>query len=300
MATTKPKATNWGRWGEDDERGTLNLVDSASVLAALRIPGAGRVFQLGLPIQREGVPNLDYRAPAQRLTMINHEDEKVYDSFGGEPGVGCAEDLLLLPSHSLTHVDALCHVYDEGTIYNGFEGEAISPLYGSGRCGIEHSGGIVCRGVLIDVAAEQGVDWLDGGHTIGVEELEAALAAQGTELHPGDAVMIRTGWLEWFAGHPGETMEGQPGLGLEGARWLADRDPALIGADNTGVEPHPFPPEEFIPVHRELLHRRGILMAEHMVLAELAAAGVHEFLFIASPLRITGATGSPFNPIAIS
>jgi kynurenine formamidase len=300
MAATGAAATNWGRWGDQDERGTLNLIDPAAVLAALRVPREGRVFQLGLPIQQEGVPNLGYRPPAQRLTTINHEDEKVYESFGGVPGVGCAEDLLVLPSHALTHVDALCHVYDEGKIYNGFEGEAISPMFGSARCGVEHAGGIVCRGLLLDVASEAGVDWLEPGRAITSAELRAACAAAGVEPAPGDAILIRSGWLERFDADPEGAGEGQPGLGRDAAEWLGGLDPALVGMDNTGIETAPMADGEFMPVHRELLHRRGVLLAEHVVLAELAAAGVHEFLFVASPLPITGATGSPLNPIAIA
>lgn len=302
---THSERGNWGRWGAEDQRGTLNLVDAKSVLAALRVPRSGRVFQLGLPIGRDSGPDLGYRNPPQRMTLINREDQEVYQRFGGGSAeTGCTEDVVMFPSHSLTHVDALCHVYSEDTIYNGFEG-SLRPYHGASHCGVEHAGGIVARGVLLDVAAALGVECLEPGHEIAVAEIEAALAAQEIELATGDAVLIRTGWLGRFLERqremaPGKPdMKHQPGIGIEAASFLAGRDPVLVGSDNTGVECQPFPRGEFLPVHLELLRGHGILMAEHLVLDELAAAACFEFLFVASPLPITGATGSPINPIAV-
>jgi kynurenine formamidase len=294
---THSEQGNWGRWGAEDERGTLNLITPERVLEAMRVPRSGRVFQLGLPIGRDSGPDLGYRNPPQRMTLINGEDQEVYAEFGGgSTATGCTEDVVTIPSHSLTHIDALCHVYSEDRVYNGFD-SALRPYYGSARCGIEHAGGIVSRGVLIDVAAAKGVACLEPGYEIGVADLEEALAAQSTELLPGDAILIRTGWLGWFMERREMSRE-QPGLGIEAASFLAGYDPVLVGSDNTGVECQPFPRGEFIPVHLELLREHGILMAEHLVLDELAAACT-EFLFLASPLPITGATGSPINPLAV-
>jgi kynurenine formamidase len=295
---THSEQGNWGRWGAEDERGTLNLITPESVLAAVRVPRSGRVFELGLPIGRDSGPDLGYRNGPQRMTLINDQDQEVYESFGGGTGeAGCTEDVVSFPSHSLTHVDALCHVYAEGRVYNGFDG-TLRPFHGAARGGIENAGGVVARGVLVDVAASKGVECLDLDFEIGVSDLEEALDAQGTELRAGDAILIRTGWLGWFLERR-EKLHEQPGLGIEAAEFLAQGDPVLIGADNTGVECQPFPRGEFIPVHLELLRKHGILMAEHVILDELADAGCTEFLFIASPLPITGATGSPINPIAV-
>lgn len=296
---THSEHANWGRWGAEDERGTLNLITPESVLAAVQVPRSGLVFQLGLPIGRDSGPDFGYRNGPQRVTLINEDDQDAYAEFGGgrEGGSGCSEDQVTLPLHSLTHMDALCHVFAEETIYNGFDG-TLRPWTGSAHCGIEAAGGIVARGVLLDVAAALAVEVLEPSYEITVADLEATLERQGLELRAGDAVLVRTGWLGWFmAGR--EMTKKQPGLGIEAARFLARRDPVLVGADNTGVECQPFPRGEFIPVHLELLREHGILMAEHVVLDELAAAGCHEFLFVTSPLPISGGTGSPVNPIAI-
>lgn len=289
---------NWGRWGEDDERGALNLITPESVLAALRVPSTGKLYTLGLPIQRSGVPNVDYRGIPARLTMVNHEDESMFEPFGGTPGTGTNEDVLMMASHTVTHMDALCHIYNEGAIYNGFPHNEFSPYGGAKHCGIENAGGVLARGVLIDVAGEKGVDWLEPGYVITVEDLEAALAAQGTELRPGDAVIIRTGWLEWYFANEEMSLV-QPGIGLDVSTYLAERDPVVVCADNTAVEAQPFDREEFLGCHVELLVRRGIHLIEHVKTEELAADRCYEFLFSVSPLRVTGATASPVSPIAI-
>jgi len=295
---TEDKIGNWGRWGDDDERGALNLITPESVLAALRLPQSGKLYTLGLPIQRTGVPNVDYRGIPARLTMVNHEDESMFEPFGGTPGTGTNEDVLMMASHTVTHMDALCHIYNDGAIYNGFPHDEVSPYNGAKRCGIENAGGVLARGVLIDVPAQKGVDWLEPGYVITVADLEAALEAQGTELRPGDAVIVRTGWLDWFFAKEEMSLV-QPGIGLDATAYLAERDPILVGADNTAVEAQPFDREEFLGCHVELLVRRGVHLIEHLKLDQLSADGCHEFLFSVSPLLVTGATASPVSPIAI-
>lgn len=293
-------ANNWGRWGEQDERGALNLLGTETTLAALRIPVTGRVYQLGLPIQRADIPLVDYRGTPQRLTLLNHTDEAMYAPYGGVPGVGCHEDVLVLASHTSTHMDALCHVYSDGQVYNGFSNDEMEVYGGAMRAGIEKSGPVVTRGVLIDVAKSHGVDWLDEGYVITPEDLTRALDEQGAELRPGDAAVIRTGWMDWFFAN-GRTMSlAQPGIGLDASRMLAALDVVAVCADNTAVESQPFDQGAFLGAHRILLQEHGIYLIEHLDLSELARDGVQEFLFCTLPLRVTGATASPVNPIAIA
>lgn len=292
-------ATNWGRWGQQDERGALNLLTPEVVMAAIQSVKTGRIYTLGLPIQRTGVPNVDYRGIPQRLTMINHADEEMFGPFGGTPGTGINEDVLMMASHTVTHMDALCHIYHDGAIYNGFGNDEMKSYTGAVRCGIEKSGGIVTRGVLVDVAAHKGVDWLEAGYVITLEDFTGALERQGTQLRPGDAVLVRTGWVEWFFANGAEMSLEQPGIGLDVARYLADQDPVVIGADNSAVEAQPFDRDEFLGAHVELLVRRGIHLIEHLKLAELSADGRYEFLFTVGPLLVTGATASPVTPIAV-
>jgi kynurenine formamidase len=290
---------NWQRWGPDDERGALNLITPEVVRGGAAEVRTGRVYQLGLPIQRSGVPNFEYRGAPQRLTLMNHQDEAMFAAYGGDPGVGANEDMLVMASHAVTHIDALSHVYCGGSHFNGHSHEGMSPYNGAARCGIEKAGGFATRGVLLDVAGHREVDWLEAGYRITAKDLEACVAAQGTELRAGDAVFVRTGWLEWFfADGAREALVPQPGIGLDAAEWLAERDIAVIASDNSSVEATPFS-EGFLAVHQELLVRRGIYLMEHVRLSELAADACHAFLLSVGTLLVTGATGSPVNPIAV-
>ncbi|MCW2767876.1 cyclase family protein [Nocardioides sp.] len=292
-------ANNWGRWGEEDERGSLNLLDESTTLAAVSIPKTGKLYQLGLPIQRTGIPLVDYRGAPQRLSMVSHADEHMYEPYGGTPGVGCHEDVLVLASHTSTHMDALCHVYEGGKTYNGFGNDNMETFAGATRCGIDKAGPIVTRGVLIDVAKAKGVDWLAAGYVITVEDLEQALTTQGSELRAGDAALVRTGWVDWFYAS-GEVMSlEQPGIGLDAAAYLARKDVVAVCSDNTAVEAQPFDRGEFLGSHVELLVRHGIYLIEHLNLSVLSADDCYEFLFCTSPLRVTGATASPVNPFAV-
>jgi kynurenine formamidase len=299
MSDQVGETNNWGRWGEDDERGALNLLTPERVLAALGSATSGRIFPLGLPIQRSGVPNVEYRGIPQRLTMVNHSDEAMFEPYGATPGTGCNEDVLVMASHTVTHMDALCHVYNDGKIYNGFPHDDFPPYSGAPRCGIEKSGGVVARGVLVDVAAPKGVDWLEPGYVVTLEDVEGALQAQGTELQAGDAILVRTGWLKWYFAHEEMSLV-QPGIGLDAARHFAAHDPVVVGADNTAVEAQPFDRGEFLGCHVELLRNRGVHLVEHLMLDELSDESIYEFVFIVSPLLITGATASPVSPIAIA
>lgn len=291
-------SSNWGRWGSEDERGALNLLTPECLLAALRVSQSGAMYQLGLPVQKNGVPNVDYRNPPQRLTLLNQSDESMLVSYGGVPGTGSNEDVVVMATHSVTHMDALSHVYQDSRMYNGFGHDSFTANGGASRCGIEKAGPLITRGVLLDVAAHAGVAALEPGSVISAADLAAVAESQGTEIRPGDAVLIRTGWLEEFE-RTGQMDFNQPGIGHEAAVHLAEKDIVAVGSDNTALEAMPFPPGDFMPVHIEMLNRHGIYLLEHLVLAELASDRCLEFLLIVVPLPITGATGSPVNPIAI-
>lgn len=297
-ANVSARKSNWGRWGESDEKGALNLLTQETVLAALRIPRTGKRYSLGIPIQRSGVPNMEYRGTPQRLTMTNHSDEAMARANGGVPGVGAHEDQLIMPSHTSTHMDALCHVYSANKIYNGHPHDGVSPYSGADKCGIENVDPIVGRGVLIDVAASKGVDVLPAGHVITREELAQALDQQGITLAPGDLVLIRTGWLADFMQSQGELLP-QPGIGIDAATYLAECDVALVGSDNSAVEAIPFDQDVYLGGHIVLLVDNGIHLVENLHLEELAADKCHEFLLTIGALDITGGTASPVTPVAV-
>ncbi|WP_218129881.1 cyclase family protein [Pseudonocardia oroxyli] len=293
---------NWGRWGDDDERGTLNLLTDDVVLEAARSCRSGKVYRLSLPLARTGVPLAAYRGGPQRLSLLTERDNLL--GVAGVPDEdGACEDVLILPSHSVTHIDALCHAYHEGTFYNGFPASGFEPYGGATRLGVEKLSGFAGRGVLLDLAGFLGVSWLESDHVIAPGELADCARAQGVEIRAGDIVLLRTGWQDRFLAEvsrgdtPGHT---QPGIGLEAARYLAERDIAALGADNSGIEPIPFPAGRPLAVHIEMLIRRGTPLIENMMLRELAADGCHEFLFVLGALPVPGATGSPVNPIAIA
>jgi kynurenine formamidase len=292
-------ATNWGRWGAEDERGALNLVSPERVLAGAGTCRTGAIYPLGSPIQRHGIPTVPYRPDPLRLTLLNRTDEKALEAFGAEGGVGSVEDVISLGSHTVTHMDALSHIYSEERIYNGFSNEESTTLGGAARCGIEKAGPIVTRGILIDVAAFKQVDCLTPGYVITGDDLVGAMREQQVEPGAGEAVLVRTGWFERFLARDGDVEPAQPGLGLEAARILADADVVVVGADNTAVEAMPFDNGDFVTVHIEMLVRRGIYLIEHLRLERLAADRCRHFLFVACPLPLVGATASPVNPIAV-
>ena len=289
------------RWGAADERGALNLLDPATVLAATRVCKTGVVYNLGLPVQRHGVPVFDYRGAPQRLTLTGAGELGAFADYGAPEDLGANEDTLVIPAHNGTHMDALSHVFAGGKLYNGFDAKTFTASNGAAHCGIEKTGGFASRAVLLDVAGHQGVDWLEPGTNITADDLEACRAAQGVEVRTGDAVLVRTGWLDLFgsleAGEPAPFA--QPGLGMSTVPWFDDHDVAAIGADNAAIECIPFDDNVFLAVHIELLVKRGVTLIEHLVLSKMAADNCHESLFVAAPLLVTGASGSPLNPIAI-
>jgi kynurenine formamidase len=303
MATTErtgEQVGNWGRWGPDDERGTLNLLSDETVLRATQVCKTGKVYRLGLPIQREGVPIVPYRGAPQRLTLQSQTDT-LMQSYGAAEGVGANEDVLIMASHSITHMDALCHVFADRKLYNGFSCESFESYSGAPRCGIEKLNGFAGRAVLLDLPGHLGVDWLAPGQPVGSDDLEACRSAQGVELRPGDILLVRTGWLDLFATlKPGEEPPyEQPGLNRDSVAFVRDHDVAAVGADNAAIECIPFDDNVFLNVHIELLVKLGIPLLEHLALTSLAKDSCYESLLCVSPLPVTGAAGSPINPIAI-
>lgn len=290
---------SWGRWGKDDERGALNLLDADTVLAATSCCRSGKIYPLGLPITRSGMPTVEYRGPAQRLTLLDHSDGELLESYGAQEGVGSHEDLLILGSHSGTHMDALVHVFKDSAIYNGFPHDEMRAHAGARHCGIDKAGPIATRGVLIDVAAAKGVDCLEPAYVITAADISDALELHDLQLRAGDAAIVRTGWLEQFLATGREMTYEQPGIGVEAARFIASHDVTVIGADNTAVEAMPFDGGQFLAVHVETLNKRGIYLIEHLLLTDLCRDRCHEFLFVAAPLPVVGATASPVNPVAI-
>jgi len=284
---------NWNRWGSEDERGALNHIDAASVKRAAALATTGQVISLTQPLSAR-TPFPPHRAGVQHFMGRSGGD---YAAGARRPGgFQFAEDTLLMPAHIGTHIDALCHAWYDDQLYNGFPGAGTRGTTGASRCGIDKMGPIVTRGILLDIAAVRGSP-LPDGTAIGVADLEQASRAAGGEPAKGDVVLIRTGWMERQS--DAVRFDHEPGIDLAAALWLAEREVAVVGADNFAVEVLPFATGTVFPVHQRLIRDFGIPLLEGLVLQSLAETGRHTFLFAASPLPVVGGTGSPISPMAI-
>lgn len=285
----------WGRWGEDDEIGALNLIDAAKVRDAAALVRQGRVVSLAQPLS-PGTPVPKHRAGVQHFMNRDGGD---YAAGGRRPGgFQFAEDTIVMPLQIGTHIDALCHVWYGDELYNGFSGDTVRSTHGGVHCGIDKMPPIAGRGVLLDMVRLKGQP-LGDGEAIGRGDLETAAGQAGVSIEPGDVVLIRTGWLERNTGAGEIDFNREPGLDIEGAQWLADAGAAVIGADNFAVEALPFPENTVFPVHQRLIRDFGIALMEGVVLAHLAEAVEGAFFFVAAPLPVVGGTGSPLTPLAI-
>ncbi len=309
MGDQPPKPNNWGRWGEEDQRGALNLLTGDVVRGAMASVAQGKILSLSLPIKgstssgvSSTVPHLKGRPLPQHFMSVDGAD---YEAGVKLPagGRGMADDALIVSPHgTTTHMDALCHMWTGKEIYNGHPSSRIRS-YGATRCGMENVEGIATRGVLFDVAGFRGVEVMDPADRITAVDLEAMSESMGVTVGQGDAIVIRTGWPTVFAQSPERYWNGEPGLSSDAAQWLAARDIALVASDNSaisGLNVQGRADESLEDdIHMIFLWRHGIYLIEMLWLEELAAAGQATFLFVVAPLKIVGGTGSPVNPLAV-
>ncbi len=278
------------KWGADDERGAANHMGPETVLKAASLIRTGRVIELGQVLR----PSMPLGARHFDLYM------KPTGPFTGSNRRGSNEELVVTEMGQVgTQFDGFTHQTIGDSLYNCVDQKEVMSRDGFTRLG-ENVGTLMTRGVLIDVAALKGVDMLPDTYEITVDDLQQALDRQGVALEPGDAVLIHTGWGVLWDSDPERFMATNPGIGVAAAEWLVEHDPMLLGADNQPVEVSPNPdPAVSLPIHQIALVVHGIHLVERMRLAELAAAGVHEFAFVVQPLKIEGATGSTVAPVAI-
>lgn len=284
--------SNWGRWGDDDQRGTANLLSAQGVLDAIRHVRNGRVYSLAAPLSPDG-PNM----PGRRQTW-HVVTTRPRPSGNGDMG---ADDIVMMHTHGTTHVDALSHIYVDDTLYNGHPASALTP-FGAKRCGVENVGPIVTRGVLLDIAGFRGVGRLEGGQAIEPDELDACARKQGVEVRAGDVVLVRTGWWQLFSeggAARDEFYATEPGPSGDCGEWFRANDIVGLGADNTAVEAVTSWANA-LPLHRNVIWGCGGYLMEFVDLEALAADGIHEFLFVATPLKLDGGIGSPIVPLAIA
>ncbi|MEY2476175.1 MAG: hypothetical protein QOG87_1490 [Actinomycetota bacterium] len=296
------EVNNWGRWGDHDQRGTANLLTPERVAEAAALVRTGKRFSLGLPIG--GLPTPGYRSEPLHLFESTTGDKVL-----GEQGLQYSDDYLVLNLQATTQIDALSHFGAGGRLYNGYWAGVVTSHSGAKRLGVHHlADGIVGRGVLLDVARQQGSDRLEPGFVIGPDELDAAAAGQGVDVRAGDVLMVRTGWLGWWIDEAGAGERhgygDLPGVSPRCVPWLAERDVAFLATDTLAVEV--VPPEKGaapMALHVGALRDLGLLLGELFDLdalaADCAADGVYECFVVAAPLPVVNGVGSPLNPIAI-
>jgi kynurenine formamidase len=293
---------NWGRWGDDDERGALNVLTADVVRAAAASVTRGTTYSLGIPVTGNKVPTMNYRGTSMRLTLQDATDEMRYRRRGAAVGTGFHEDMLIMASHTTSHMDALIHVYGDYKHYNGVPHDAMHALTGADRLGIDKVEGIAARGVLLDMVRyfDEG-EWVRLGRNITAEDLQACARQEGVEVRAGDVVLVRTGYLQfWWQNHPKPAPVEQAGIGKDAAEWLASLDVVAVGSDNAAVECVPFDDDDFLHIHKILLVKYGIYILEFLNLVEPARDQAYEGFLVVAPLKIAGATGCPINPIYVA
>lgn len=301
LAELAAKVNNWGRWGEDDQLGTLNLIDERARRRGVAAAIDGRAFSLALPWSEDG-PQMGF--------IEGRENPKITAwsmpaSFGEPDDFIWHDERVSMGTQACTHWDGLAHASYRGVIYNGYPADDLSPS-GAARCGIHLVRTLVSRGVLLDMARSEGVDRLEGGRALTGDDLDAAARDQRVAIEPGDIVLIRTGHIQHF--HEGDKLTYATcaaGPSLESVEWFRDNDVAAVACDTLIFEVFPGQRDDEValPVHFLHLVEMGLTQGQNWDLEELASDcaddGRYTFLLSASPEPVVGGAGAPVNPTAV-
>ena len=294
--------SNWGRWGDDDEVGMLNHLGSAQRLAALSEVREGRSISLAHDLGVSPSPENPVPAQHHMLAAGDARDDS------GIPGYEASRDYVGAHVHGLgvTHIDALCHMFVRGKMYNGVPASEVRSDGARRNSVLRLAEGVVGRGVLLDIARLRGIPFLEGNSAIHLEELVAAERAQEVAVGRGDVLLVGSGRDRRRAAQGGvlDPADGMAGLHPECLPWLQEKEIALLGSDGIsdplpgiGVPNWPF------PVHQIGIAGMGLHLVDNMALGELSEAcdeaGRWAFLFTLGVLRVPGGTGCPVNPIAL-
>jgi len=307
---------NWGKWGPDDQIGALNYITPNVIVEAAKLVKKGKVIPCSWKAEFFAYPIWGDRVGLERYMNWSGADVIA----NKEPGMVYTDDIIRVESHGVTHVDPLGHLWYGDKIYNGYPAVDVVKhdqglLKDNANAYLEHGVG---RGVLLDVAKYKGVDYLGDKYKITAAELDAVAKAQGVVIKPGDAILIRTGFMKYWADKIkkdgkrwGATTDGEPGPGCDFIAWAMDKKISLLGVDNIAVE-HIVPVDqacnkkyktELIPLHIAVLQMLGIPMQELVDLDKLsedcAKDKVYEFLYVWAPLNYWNAAGGLISPVAI-
>jgi kynurenine formamidase len=315
LAQYASELSNWGKWGPEDEIGTLNYVTPDAVVGAGRLIQSGKVFPMGMNLDSNG-PQSGWGGRNNPIRTMLATGTDAALGRQGDGSVVYADDMVTMPLQCATHWDAVGHVFyqyrDENdqlqtVMWNGYPASFVSSA-GCEKCGIEKTRGkMVGRGVLLDMARFKGTECMADGEGITCSDLEECAKAEKVEIKLGDFVLVRTGQLgkclksgQWGTFAAGDA----PGLEFESLKWLHDTEVAAIAMDTWGVEVRPNRSEElFQPWHQICIPILGMTMGEMFQLDDLAEDcsqdGRFDFFFAAPSLPFTWGAGSPINPIAI-
>jgi kynurenine formamidase len=283
--------SNWGRWGDRDQLGALNLVTPECRREAAARVRSGRTVSCARPL--DTVTSADNPRPALHMMTSTASEGSGGDWFG-----------LAHHGYATSHIDALCHIFAGDALYNGYPAEQVTPR-GAKVLGIHHlRQGIVGRGVLLDVPAARGVGHLEAGTPIGPGDLEAAERAARVEVRSGDILLVRTGrWKEREERGPWDPHERLAGLHARCLPWLHEREVAALGSDGVSDVVPSRVEGARLPIHETAIPIMGLHLLDNLDLEALAVACAeerrHEFLLTIAPLVLEGGTGSPVNPIAV-
>jgi kynurenine formamidase len=291
--------SNWGRWGKDDEMGTVNLITPAKRKAALSTVKDG--FSVSMARRAETEPAVDNPRP---ITRVMGGGGRGANPGAPPPDISAAGDSLTISYHGLvhTHMDAFCHRAFMGLMYNGFPMTEVNDKGCNKGSIYAWKDGIITRAVLMDIARLKGVEYLEPGTRIYPEDLDAWVAKAHLKIEPGDAILIRTGrWALRDAKGPYDTSK-LAGLYMTSAKWLHQHDSAILGSDGA-EDAHPSGIEGIVePIHALVLRAMGMPIFDNLDLEavgkEAAKRNRWDFLVTAAPAAIPGATGSQLNPIA--
>lgn len=284
---------NWGRWGEDDEKGAINLITPEKRLQAAQLVQTGRIVSLSRDFPK--TPGPGNPQPAQHFVQ----------TFGRNGTAGGATDYYGISYHGYqaTHIDALCHVWDEDGMWNGRDPYSEVRSQGTRFGGIENwRDGIVTRGVLLDIPRYRGDPFVTMERPVHGWELEETAAKQGISLEPGDALLVYSGRDQFHASYPdwNPYAAQRPGLHASCLPFFRDTDIALLGWDLMDASPNEY---GVAWTTHGALFAYGVALLDNCLLEPLAevcaAEGRYEFMLTVAPLPVVGGTGSPANPLAL-
>jgi kynurenine formamidase len=301
------RVSNWGRWGPDDELGTMNFVTPERRVTARELVRTGRVFSLAIPFDERGPqPPFERRLNPRHVMLVTGTDLRAGVQPNQVGGWGYADDMVTMALQAATQWDSLAHAFYDYRMYNDRDCLLVTAEGASKNSIAVLRDRVVGRGVLLDVARYKHLEALPLDYRITIEDLEGTLEAQQVRISSGDILLIRTGNLgraRAAGGWDRFTFDDEPGIGLETLPWFHEHEVAAAATDTWAFEVLPSGADIMLPVHAVAIVHMGLLIGEIFDLDELAADcaadGIYDFLFAAPPLPFTGAVGSPVNPLAV-